>query len=211
MSDKSKTPNGNSADAEAALSSRCDPASYEPKWSKYWEDNKVFSQHPTGAHDRFCMVIPPPNVTGSLHMGHALNTTLQDALLRFNQMNGRDALWIPGMDHAGIATQNVVEKRLRTEGTDRHELGREKFVERVWQWKNEYHDNIKRQLEKMGAAVDWTRERFTLDEQCSLAVRTAFKQLFDEGLIYQDQRIINWCPRCKTALSDIEVEYVEKV
>ncbi len=193
-----------------ALSTRCDPASYEPKWIEYWEREKVFSKHPSGAPERFCMVIPPPNVTGSLHMGHALNTTLQDVLLRYNHLNGKDALWVPGMDHAGIATQNVVEKRLREEGTDRHRLGREKFVERVWEWKKFYHDNIKSQFEKMGAAVDWTRERFTLDAQCSLAVRTAFKQLFDEGLIYQGNRMINWCPRCKTALSDIEVEYAEE-
>jgi len=210
VSDKSKSANGNNTDADEPLSSRCDPASYEPKWIKYWEDNKIFSKHPSASPEKFCIVIPPPNVTGSLHMGHALNTTLQDALVRFNHLNGRDALWIPGMDHAGIATQNVVEKRLREEGTDRHALGREKFVERVWEWKNQYHDNIKGQLEKMGASVDWSRERFTLDAQCSLAVRTAFKQLFDEGLIYQDYRIINWCPRCKTALSDIEVEYVEE-
>ena len=197
-------------ETEAPLGSRCEPSAYEPKWIEYWEKNKIFSKHPGESDDRFSMVIPPPNVTGSLHMGHALNTTLQDALLRYNHLLGRDALWVPGMDHAGIATQNVVEKRLREEGTNRHELGREKFVQRVWEWKHVYHDNIKSQLEKIGAAVDWTRERFTLDEQCSLAVRTAFKQLYDEGLIYQDQKIINWCPRCISALSDLEVEYSDE-
>ncbi|HOO55384.1 MAG TPA: valine--tRNA ligase [bacterium] len=209
--EKSRSNEENNEDQDA-LSKRFDPSSYEKKWAEYWVENGIFANHPVEGKDSFCIVIPPPNVTGKLHMGHALNTTLQDVLLRFNHMRGRDAMWIPGMDHAGIATQNVVEKRLRQEGTNRHELGREKFVQRVWEWKDEYHDNIKNQLEKMGAAVDWTRERFTLDEQCSLAVRTSFKQLFDEGLIYQDYRIINWCPNdsCRTALSDVEVEYEEE-
>ncbi|HOX28258.1 MAG TPA: valine--tRNA ligase, partial [bacterium] len=207
--EKNKNDAPATGDAAEQMSSRCDPASYEPKWTEYWEKEGVFSKHPRKSDRRFSMVIPPPNVTGSLHMGHALNTTLQDVLLRYNHLRGVDALWVPGMDHAGIATQNVVEKKLREENTDRHQLGREKFVERVWQWKDFYHNNIQGQFRKMGAGVDWTRERFTLDSQCSLAVRTAFKQLFDKGLIYQDNRMINWCPRCKTALSDIEVEYQE--
>jgi valyl-tRNA synthetase len=201
--DKDKLP-------ECEISPRCEPAAYEAKWTERWIEDGVFSKHPKDVPERFCMVIPPPNVTGSLHMGHALDMTIQDVLLRYNHLRGKDALWIPGTDHAGIATQNVVEKRLAAEGTDRHALGREKFVERVWQWKDEYHANITNQIRRMGAAVDWTRERFTLDEQCSKAVRTAFKQLFDEGLIYQGHRMINWCPRCKTALSDIEVEYEEE-
>jgi valyl-tRNA synthetase len=179
-------------------------------WREYWEREGVFSRPTFEGAKRFSMVIPPPNVTGKLHMGHALNMTLQDVLLRFNFLRGKDALWVPGTDHAGIATQNVVEVKLEKEGLDRHKLGREKFVERVWAWKDEYHANIKNQITRMGAGVDWKRERFTLDEQCSLAVRTAFKQLFDEGLIYQDSRIINWCPFHKTALSDIEVEHVEE-
>jgi len=188
------------------LPKHCDPASYEDKWIKFWEENGVFSRHPTDSPDKFSIVIPPPNVTGSLHMGHGLNNTLQDVLIRFHHLRGVDALWIPGTDHAGIATQNVVEKQLREQGTTRHELGREEFVKRVWEWKKVYHGNITKQLVRLGAALDWTRERFTLDDQCSLAVRTAFKQLFDEGLIYQGKRMINWCPRCTTALSDIEVE-----
>lgn len=204
---KTGTPCGEAGAAENEISPRCEPESYEQKWIDWWIREGIFSDHPKDTNERFCMVIPPPNVTGSLHMGHALNITLQDVLLRYNHLRGKDALWVPGTDHAGIATQNVVEKRLAQQGTDRHKIGREKFVERVWEWKDEYHGNIVRQLKKMGAAVDWTRERFTLDPQCSLAVRTAFKQLFDEGLIYQGNRMINWCPRCKTALSDIEVEY----
>lgn len=191
------------------LATRCDPADYEPRWYREWLEQNIFSTHPAAAPARFSMVIPPPNVTGSLHMGHALDITVQDVLLRYKLLSGADALWVPGMDHAGIATQNVVEKQLIAEGKSRQELGREKFVERVWTWKHTAHANIKAQLEKMGAAVDWTMERFTMDEQCSLAVRTAFKALYDEGLIYKDRRIINWCPRCKTALSDIEVEFEE--
>ncbi len=203
-------PGEGSGAAESELSKRFDPSAYEPVWREYWEREGVFSRPSVGGAKSFSMVIPPPNVTGKLHMGHALNMTLQDVLLRFNFLRGRDALWVPGTDHAGIATQNVVEVKLDKEGLDRHKLGREKFVERVWAWKDEYHANIKNQITRMGAGVDWKRERFTLDEQCSLAVRTAFKQLFDEGLIYQDSRIINWCPFHKTALSDIEVEHVEE-
>lgn len=155
------------------------------------------------------MVIPPPNVTGSLHMGHALNTVLQDILARWKRMSGYNVLWVPGTDHAGIATQNVVEKQLLKEGLDRYKLGREEFINRVWKWKAEYGGKIIHQLKKLGASCDWTRERFTLDEGLSKAVREVFVRLYEEGYIYRDNRLINWCPRCNTALSDLEVEYDE--
>ena len=155
------------------------------------------------------MVIPPPNVTGSLHMGHALNTVLQDILARWKRMKGYNVLWVPGTDHAGIATQNVVEKQILSEGLDRYKLGREAFINRIWKWKSEYGGKIIHQLKKLGASCDWTRERFTLDEGLSKAVREVFVRLFEEGYIYRDNRLINWCPRCSTALSDLEVEYEE--
>ena len=157
----------------------------------------------------FAIVIPPPNVTGSLHIGHALEHTLMDALIRRRRMQGYDALWLPGMDHAGIATQNVVERELAKEGLSRHDLGREEFVERVWQWKAESGGKILGQMRRLGDSVDWSRERFTMDEGLSRAVQTIFKRLFDDGLIYRAERIINWCPRCLTALSDIEVDHTE--
>jgi valyl-tRNA synthetase len=157
--------------------------------------------------DPYCIVIPPPNVTGSLHMGHALDHTIQDALIRRRRMQGYETLWLPGTDHAGIATQNVVERQLATEGLSRHDLGREKFVERVWQWKAESGGAILGQMRRLGDSVDWSRERFTMDEGLSRAVLTIFKRLYDDGLIYRAERIINWCPRCLTALSDIEVEH----
>jgi valyl-tRNA synthetase len=158
----------------------------------------------------YSIVIPPPNVTGVLHMGHALNNTLQDILVRWKRMTGHEVLWMPGTDHAGIATQNVVEKQLAAEGKNRHELGRESFVERVWQWRAESGGQIINQLKRLGASCDWQRERFTMDEGLSKAVREVFVRLYDEGLIYRDNRLINWCPRCHTALSDLEVEHDEK-
>ncbi len=161
-------------------------------------------------HPAFCVVIPPPNVTGSLHIGHALNHTLIDALVRRRRMQGYTALWVPGMDHAGIATQNVVERELAKEGLSRHDLGREAFVERVWQWKAESGGKILGQMRRLGDSVDWSRERFTMDEGLSRAVQTVFKRLFDDGLIYRAERIINWCPRCLTALSDIEVDHSDE-
>jgi valyl-tRNA synthetase len=157
----------------------------------------------------YCIVIPPPNVTGSLHIGHALDHTIQDALVRRRRMQGYDTLWLPGMDHAGIATQNVVERRLADEGLSRHDLGREKFVERVWRWKAESGGAILGQMRRLGDSVDWTRERFTMDDGLSRAVLTIFKRLYDDNLIYRAERIINWCPRCLTALSDIEVEHTD--
>ena len=159
----------------------------------------------------FSIVMPPPNVTGQLHMGHALDCTLQDILTRFKRMQGYSALWLPGTDHAGIATQIKVEEELRVkEGLTRYDLGREKFLERVWEWKEKYGSRIVAQQKKMGVSCDWSRSRFTMDEGCSKAVRETFCELYDKGLIYKGSRIINWCPHCITALSDAEVEYVDK-
>ncbi len=188
------------------------PSSYEPKeveekWYKIWEDGKYFHADVNDGKDPYCIVIPPPNVTGMLHMGHALNNTLQDILIRWNRMKGKSALWMPGMDHAGIATQNVVEKLLAKEGKSKHDLGREAFEKRVWEWKSESGGMIKGQLKRLGASCDWDRERFTLDEGLSKAVQKVFVTLYKENLIYRGHRIINWCPRCQTALSDIETEY----
>ncbi|MHA2646478.1 MAG: class I tRNA ligase family protein, partial [bacterium JZ-2024 1] len=157
----------------------------------------------------FSVVIPPPNVTGALHIGHALNNTIQDVCVRFYRKKGWDAVWVPGADHAGIATQTVVERRLAESGIFRHSMGRASFLEQVWRWKEEYHERIREQLRAMGALPDWHRERFTLDETCSQAVVTAFIRLHAEGLIYRGKRMIHWCPRCMTALSDLEVEHKE--
>ncbi|MGQ9472449.1 MAG: valine--tRNA ligase [Candidatus Caldatribacteriaceae bacterium] len=189
------------------LSQAFDPSAIENKWYQFWEEQGYFV--PSSSGSPFCIVIPPPNVTGYLHMGHALNLTLQDIVIRFRRMQGYRVLWVPGTDHAGIATQNVVERELAKQGLDREKLGREKFLERVWEWKETYHRRIVEQLKKMGASCDWTRERFTMDEGLSRAVKEVFVRLFEEGLIYQDEYIVNWCPRCATALADIEVEYEE--
>ncbi len=181
------------------------PKKIESKWYTYWNEHGFFSPGDNG--NPFSIVMPPPNVTGSLHMGHALNATLQDILVRWKRMLGYSVLWIPGTDHAGIATQNVVEKELAKEGFTRHEIGRDKFIERVWKWKKQYGDTIITQLKKLGASCDWSRQRFTLDAGLSAAVREVFVKLFEEDLIYRDTRLINWCPRCHTALSDLEVEH----
>ena len=185
------------------------PKGVEVKWYEYWISGDYFVADPEAGGEPFSIVIPPPNVTGSLHMGHALNTTLQDILVRWKRMKGDNVLWIPGMDHAGIATQNVVERQLASEGTDRHWLGRDGFIERVWKWKEEYGGRIIHQLKRLGASCDWSRERFTLDSGLSKAVVEVFVSLYEQGLIYRDKRLINWCPRCHTALSDIEVEHEE--
>lgn len=185
------------------------PEEIEDRWYVFWEEKGYFKPNPNAPKSPFCIVIPPPNVTGSLHMGHALNVTIQDILTRWKRMLGHKVLWLPGTDHAGIATQNVVEREIAKEGVDRHKLGREAFIERVWKWKREYGGRIIHQLKKLGASCDWSRERFTLDEGLSAAVREVFVRLFEEGLIYRDNRLINWCPRCHTALSDLEVEYEE--
>ena len=189
------------------LPSSFDPAEHEALLYQKWLDAGYFTADATSDKPPFVIVIPPPNVTGSLHMGHALDHTLQDALIRMKRMKGFEALWLPGMDHAGIATQNVVEKQLAQQGISRHDVGREEFVKRVWQWKSESGGSILSQMKRLGDSVDWSRERFTLDAGLSRSVLEIFKRLFDEGLIYRAERIINWCPRCLTALSDIEVEH----
>ena len=184
-----------------------DPKDLEARWYDFWEKSGYFTASQTSDKPSFSMVIPPPNVTGSLHMGHALNHTLQDLIARFKRMNGFNVLWLPGTDHAGIATQNVVERELRKEGKTRYDLGREAFIQRTWEWKEKYGATITQQIRKMGASCDWTRERFTMDEGLSKAVQRVFITLYNEKLIYQDYYLINWCPRCQTALSDIEVEH----
>ena len=188
-----------------------DPREVEPQIYQMWMDNGCFKADPDPKKKPFSIVMPPPNVTGQLHMGHAMDSTLQDILTRFKRMQGYSALWLPGTDHAGIATQIKVEERLREEEhLTRYDLGREKFLERVWAWKEKYGNRIVEQQKKMGASCDWSRSRFTMDEGCSQAVREAFCELYDKGLIYKGSRIINWCPHCVTALSDAEVEYVDK-
>ena len=183
------------------------PAEIESALYKKWQENQYFKADSSSEKPPFTIVIPPPNVTGSLHIGHALDHTLQDILIRYKRMKGFEALWLPGMDHAGIATQNVVEKQLASQGISRHDLGRETFIEKVWEWKSESGGLILDQMKRLGDSVDWTRERFTMDPGLSDAVVTIFKRLYDDGLIYRAERIINWCPRCLTALSDIEVEH----
>jgi len=189
------------------LPSQYAPAEVEGPRYEHWEKAGYFGADAQATAPAYCIVIPPPNVTGSLHIGHALDHTLMDALIRRRRMQGYNTLWLPGMDHAGIATQNVVERELAKEGLSRHDLGREAFVERVWQWKAESGGKILGQMRRLGDSVDWSRERFTMDAGLSRAVQTIFKQLYDDGLIYRAERIINWCPRCLTALSDIEVDH----
>ena len=188
-----------------------EPQQVEGRIYQMWMDHDCFKAEPDPDKKPFSIVMPPPNVTGQLHMGHAMDSTLQDILTRFKRMQGYSALWLPGTDHAGIATQIKVEEELRTkEGLTRYDLGREKFLQRVWQWKEKYGNRIVEQQKKMGASCDWSRSRFTMDEGCSRAVRETFCELYDKGLIYKGSRIINWCPHCLTALSDAEVEYVDK-
>src|SRR5512135_2091171 len=187
-----------------------EPRAVEDRWYRLWVERRYFHAEPAKDGNPFSIVIPPPNVTGVLHMGHALNNTLQDSLTRWKRMKGYNALWMPGTDHAGIATQNVVERQLAQEGTTRHAMGREQFIQRVWNWREESGGTIINQLKRLGASCDWERERFTMDEGLSRAVREVFVRLYEEGLIYRDDRLINWCPRCHTALSDIEVEHEEQ-
>ena len=191
------------------LPKQYNPKDTESKWYKVWEQNNLFSGKPSPDKSPYCIVIPPPNVTGILHMGHALNNTLQDILIRYKKMQGFASLWIPGTDHAGIATQNVVEKSLAKEGQRRQDLGREKFLEKVWGWKQLHGETIINQLKKLGCACDWAKERFTMDQEYSLAVREVFVRLYEKKLIYQGHYIINWCPRCQTALSDEEASHIE--
>ncbi|NMA69121.1 MAG: valine--tRNA ligase [Desulfitobacterium sp.] len=187
-----------------------DPSKVEGKWYPIWEEKGYFKGKISPEKENFSIVMPPPNVTGALHLGHAIDNTIQDILTRFKRMQGYNTLWLPGTDHAGIATQARVEEQLAKEGTNRHELGREKFLERVWDWKNLYGGRITQQLRRLGASCDWSRERFTMDEGCSRAVREVFVDLCEKGLIYRGNYIVNWCPQCNTTISDIEVEHVER-
>ncbi|MFZ5425463.1 MAG: valine--tRNA ligase [Thermodesulfobacteriota bacterium] len=196
--------------SDTTLAKGYEPAEVEARWLSHWQENGAGTADPAAPGDPFSIVIPPPNVTGALHMGHALNITIQDILCRHMRQMGRKVLWVPGTDHAGIATQNVVERKLAAEGSSRHELGREQFIDQVWEWRKDYGGRILNQIKRMGASVDWTRERFTMDEGLSRAVREVFVRLYEEGLIYKGDYIINWCPRCQTALADLEVEHGPK-
>ncbi|SHM63581.1 valyl-tRNA synthetase [Caldanaerovirga acetigignens] len=187
-----------------------DPKKVEEKWYKFWEENEFFRAKIEPEKEPFTIVIPPPNVTGNLHLGHALNNTIQDILIRYKRMKGYPTLWLPGTDHAGIATEAKVKEQLAEEGLSKYDLGREKFLERVWAWKEKYGNTIVNQLKKLGASCDWSRFRFTLDEGLSRAVREVFVRLYEKGLIYRGDYIVNWCPTCKTTLSDIEVEHEER-
>jgi valyl-tRNA synthetase len=195
------------ASKRVELEKSYDPARVEPRWYPFWMQRQLFRADPDSKKPPFVIAQPPPNVTGGLHMGHALTATIEDILIRWRRMAGDNALWIPGVDHAGIATQMVVERELRRQGTSRHQLGREKFVEQVWAWKEKFGSRITEQHKMLGISPDWSRERFTLDPMLSAAVREAFVRLYEDGLIYRGLRLINWCPSCRTALSDLEVEH----
>jgi valyl-tRNA synthetase len=191
------------------LSKQYDPKITETKWQEYWENQDIFKANPEKGGETYCIVIPPPNVTGSLHMGHAFESALIDTLVRYHRMTGKNTLWLPGTDHASIAVQAILDRQLKAEKTNRYELGREKFLTRAWQWKEESGSTIVNQLRRLGVSVDWTRERFTMDEGLSQAVRTAFVKLYEDGLIYRGQYLVNWCPESRSAVSDLEVENKE--
>src|SRR6266542_6998110 len=193
----------------AAIPDRYEPAAVEQRWYPWWEERGYFHADPAHPGPAFSVVIPPPNVTGSLHMGHALNNTLQDVIVRMKRMDGFNTLWMPGTDHAGIATQYVVERQLAAEGKTKEDVGRAAFLERVWRWKEESGGTIIRQLKRLGASCDWSRERFTMDEGLSRAVLKVFVELYKAGLIYKDKRLVHWDPKLLTALADIEVQQVE--
>ncbi|MBF0574170.1 MAG: class I tRNA ligase family protein, partial [Desulfamplus sp.] len=195
--------------SDSSLEKGYDPKGIEDKWYKYWLDRGFFEAADKSDKQAYSIVIPPPNVTGVLHMGHALNITIQDIMCRFKRLCGCNVLWMPGTDHAGIATQNIVEKNLAQKGITREQLGREKFIEAVWEWREQSGGAIINQLKKIGASCDWARERFTMDKGLSDAVRKVFVRLYKDNLIYQGQYIINWCPRCRTALADLEVDHEE--
>ncbi|RKG39050.1 valine--tRNA ligase [Acinetobacter rongchengensis] len=195
-------------DSAQNIATTYDPTEIEKKWYKTWEENGYFK--PSGKGDSFCIMIPPPNVTGSLHMGHGFNNTIMDALTRYNRMSGKNTLWQPGTDHAGIATQMVVERQLAAQDISRHDLGREKFIEKIWEWKEQSGGTITRQIRRLGSSVDWSRERFTMDDGLSNAVKEVFVKLHEQGLIYRGKRLVNWDPKLQTALSDLEVESVEE-
>ena len=192
------------------LSKIYDPKQVEDRTYQFWLDGGYFHAEPNPDKKPYTIVIPPPNITGQLHMGHALDETLQDILIRFRRMQGYEALWLPGTDHASIATEAKIVNAMKEEGLTKEDLGREKFLERAWEWKRKYGGRIIEQLKKLGSSCDWDRERFTLDEGCSKAVKEVFVNLYNKGLIYQGERIINWCPHCMTSISDAEVEYEEQ-
>ena len=187
-----------------------DPASVETRLYELWERKGYFHAKPNPDKKPYCIVIPPPNITGKLHMGHALDESLQDVLIRYKRMAGYEALWLPGTDHASIATEVKIVEQMAKEGLTKKDIGREAFLARAWQWREDYGKTIVKQLRKLGASCDWERERFTMDEGCNRAVIKVFCELYNKGLIYRGDRIINWCPECKTALSDAEVEYEEQ-
>ncbi|MFA5008822.1 MAG: class I tRNA ligase family protein, partial [Candidatus Omnitrophota bacterium] len=191
------------------IAPRYNPKEVEEKILKEWLEGNLFSAKVDKSKKPFSIVIPPPNITGILHMGHALNDTIQDVLVRFKKMQGYEALWMPGTDHAGIATQNVVERDLAKQNLKKEDIGREEFLKRLWQWRDKYGSTIISQLKRLGCCCDWQRLRFTMDEPYSEAVKEVFVRLYEKGLVYRGKRIINWCPRCKTALSDEEAAHKE--
>src|SRR5271169_1507150 len=204
----------NEAGSGNELAKAYDPSAIEAKWAKYWADEKLFDTAAPGEGDAtkaFTMLLPPPNVTGRLHIGHMLNQTEMDILTRWHRMSGDTTLWVPGTDHAGIATQMMVERQLAAEGTTRQQLGREAFEARVWQWKNQYGNAILDQMKRLGSTVDWSREYFTMDDRLSVAVKEAFVRLYEQGLIYRGAYIVNWDPSIQTAVSDLEVEHEERL
>ena len=186
------------------------PKDFEDRIYQEWNDKGCFKADPDPKKKPYTIVIPPPNITGQLHMGHALDETLQDILIRWKRMSGYSALWVPGTDHASIATEAKIVEAMRKEGITKEEIGRDKFLERAWDWKKQYGGRIVQQLKKLGSSCDWSRERFTLDEGCSKAVKEVFVRYYEEGLIYRGKRIINWCPKCLTSISDAEVEYEDQ-
>ncbi|MEM8808038.1 MAG: class I tRNA ligase family protein, partial [Cyanobacteria bacterium P01_G01_bin.38] len=191
------------------LSSQYEPTAVETKWQQQWADNEVFKADPAEDGDPYCVVIPPPNVTGSLHMGHAFEEALIDTLVRYHRMKGRNTLWLPGTDHASIAVSAILDRELRSQNKTRKDVDRDDYLARAWQWKEESGGTIVNQLRKLGVSADWSRERFTMDEGLSDAVLTAFIRLYDEGLIYRGNYLVNWCPASQSAVSDVEVENKE--
>ena len=192
------------------LATKYDPKEVEERTYKKWEESGYFHAKADPDKKPYTIVMPPPNITGQLHMGHALDCTLQDILIRFRRMQGYSALWLPGTDHAAIATEAKIVAAMKEDGVTKDDIGRDGFMERAWAWKAEYGGRIEKQIRKMGASCDWERERFTMDEGCSKAVKEVFIELYEKGLIYRGERIINWCPNCKTSISDAEVEYEEQ-
>jgi len=199
----------NPSNTQSELSKAYEPGKVEQKWYQFWLEKGYFKPKIDPKKKPFVIIMPPPNVTGELHIGHALTAILEDIMTRWHRMKGEPTLWLPGVDHSGIAAQVVVEQLLEEEGLTRHQLGRDKFIERMWQWAEKCRKTIAEQHQRLGISCDWSRERFTLDEGPSRAVRTVFARLYEKGLIYRGERIINWCPRCATALSDLEVDHKE--